>query len=285
MRSFKLGALALAITAIAAPAVAADMPVKARPIVAPVYNWSGWYAGGNVGYSWGYSETDVAFFTNPAGVPIVPPAGSLTSSRTRMDGWVGGLQLGANMQSGNWLVGFETDFQWTGQKGSSTYDCLAVGISGGVCFPGLTATLPPGVTGLTVALDQKLEWFGTARLRLGLLPAPNWLLYVTGGLAYGEVSTSALHTSVNGFGAIVATPASFSQTNLGWTIGGGIEGVISGPWTGKIEYLYMDLGTVTGAIVPVAPLAQASFSSKITDNILRVGLNYRFWANTPAYRM
>jgi outer membrane immunogenic protein len=284
MRSFKLGVFALAAVALATPVLAADLPVKAAPIVAPVYNWSGWYVGANVGYSWGRSNTDVAFLTNPGGVIIPPPAGSITSAGFDMDGWVAGGQLGVNWQSGQWLLGLEADIQWTGQKGAANFLCAAAGAAG-PCFPGLTATLPAGITGVSVLLDQKLEWFGTARARVGFLPSPNWLLYVTGGLAYGEITTSALHTSVNLAGTAVTTAASFSDTNFGWTVGGGFEGVISGPWTAKLEYLYMDLGSVSGTIVPVAPLAQAAFSSKITDHILRVGLNYRFWSFAPQYRM
>jgi outer membrane immunogenic protein len=68
---------------------------------------------------------------------------------------------------------------------------------------------------------------------------------------------------------------------VGWTLGAGIEGVITGNWTAKLEYLYIDLGTVSGTfLTPLIATSGAfistSYSSHITDNILRVGLNYHF---------
>jgi outer membrane immunogenic protein len=68
---------------------------------------------------------------------------------------------------------------------------------------------------------------------------------------------------------------------VGWTVGAGVEGVISGNWTAKLEYLYIDLGNVSGSfatplIAPSGAFATSSYSSHITDNIVRVGINYRF---------
>ena len=271
MKVFRPGAFAFFMLIGAMPSHAADMPMKAPPLVA-VYSWTGWYAGVNVGYSWGRSETDVAYFTSPGGVPIVPPPGSIVSGTADLDGWIGGGQIGGNLQNGNWVVGLEADIQWSGQKGSSDFLCAAT-IIGGPCF--LIQTLPPpGVTGATLSLDQKLLWFGTVRGRLGWTPSQSWLAYVTGGLAYGEIKTDA---ALTGFvpAATLAT-ASSSTTKAGWTVGVGLEGVISGRWTGKIEYLYMDLGTVSGSVVNTPAGIQATYSSDITDNIIRVGLNYRF---------
>jgi outer membrane immunogenic protein len=62
---------------------------------------------------------------------------------------------------------------------------------------------------------------------------------------------------------------------VGWTVGAGIEGAIGGNWTAKLEYLYVDLGRVSGSFT-LPPTTVPSFSSRITDNILRVGVNYRF---------
>lgn len=65
---------------------------------------------------------------------------------------------------------------------------------------------------------------------------------------------------------------------IGWTVGAGVEGMISGPWTAKLEYLYMDLGNYSGGSYTLAPLSniRANGDSSFTDHILRVGLNYRF---------
>ena len=73
-----LAALTLSAASVMAADIPARMPVKA-PVMAPeVYNWTGFYIGGNGGYSWGRSRSDVSFF-GAGGVPIVPPAGSVTA--------------------------------------------------------------------------------------------------------------------------------------------------------------------------------------------------------------
>jgi outer membrane immunogenic protein len=278
MKNARLCALALFSVFAASPTMAADLPVKARPMPAavPLYDWNGFYIGGNGGYSWGRSETDVAFFALPAGTPIVAPAGSIVGSRNNMNGWIAGGQIGFNWQSGAFLFGLEGDGQWSGQSGSATFLCAAT-TAGGPCLPGLTF-LPGGVTGTALGVKQDLEWFATGRVRVGWLPAPTWLLYATGGVAFGEVSTTGTTTGFNPNGVLVVSAATVSETRVGWTAGAGLEGVISGPWTAKLEYLYMDLGSTSGSFVTATtPLAvRTTFSSSVTDHILRAGLNYRF---------
>ena len=75
--------------------------------------------------------------------------------------------------------------------------------------------------------------------------------------------------------------ATSSNTRVGWTVGGGVEGAIGGNWTAKLEYLYMDLGRTSGTFeTTVGALGggflASNYNSRITDNILRVGVNYRF---------
>ena len=127
---------------------------------------------------------------------------------------------------------------------------------------------------------QKLEWFATLRGRLGLTFTPDAIAYVTGGLAVGEIMTAGTVFGFDGDGNPVNTIVSSHNTKAGWTVGGGIEGRIVGNWTGKIEYLYLDLGAVT--TIPATPPGAATavaFSSRVTDNLLRVGVNYKFDAN------
>jgi outer membrane immunogenic protein len=260
------------------PAAAADLPVRAPIMKAPpveVWNWTGFYIGGNGGYSWGRSETDVEYFNPVTGLPIVPPVGSITSIDFDLNGWVAGGQAGYNWQSGNWVFGIEADFQWSGQDGDAVFTCAAT-LIGGPCLPGLTF-LPPGVTGTTLSLSQKLEWFGTARLRAGMLFTPTTLVYVTGGLAYGSVETSGLLNGFTPAGVAVSQAFSNSDTNFGWTVGAGIEARLFGNWTGKLEYLYMDLGDFDSTVAfAAAPTIGARISSHVTDNIIRAGLNYKF---------
>ena len=120
-----IGLLAFA----AAPALAADLPVKAPPVpMAPVMNWTGFYIGVNGGYSWGRSSRDLNFFNPLNGVVIA----SGTGGGRDLDGGVFGGQVGYNWQTANWVFGIETDAQWTGQKGSTSVPCPVAG-----CFPTL----------------------------------------------------------------------------------------------------------------------------------------------------
>jgi outer membrane immunogenic protein len=250
---------------IAGPAMAADLPVKAPPIV-PVYDWTGFYVGINGGYSFGRSETDFNF----PGFPIV-------SGKFNLNGGLAGGQAGYNWQFGPKMVfGVEGDLQWARQSGTLE---IADGpfctvIAGGAL---LTRCVTSQAT-----LEQRLKWFGTGRLRLGVLPLPYMLLYATGGVAFGEfednvtLAATSVSTGPNGTNTTVATAAGSANNNrVGWTVGGGMEYVLNGPWTAKFEYLFVDYGnysnTYTLGGVPVL-----TTNTHMIDNVIRFGLNYRF---------
>jgi outer membrane immunogenic protein len=259
----------------ATSALAADLPArtytKAPVLVDPGYNWSGFYVGANIGYSWGRSS-DTSNLTNGDGTVLFTSAGS-----SNLDGIVGGGQAGYNWQTQNWVWGLEADIQGTGERGSRDLTCPV-----GVCTP---STVLPGFHALVIlvpgaavplSLDQKIDWFGTVRGRAGVLVSPKVLLYATGGLAYGEVKSSET----------LGTAFSTTDTRVGYTVGAGVEGAIGGNWTAKLEYLYVDLGRTSGSFTSAIPAFGAgtvasgtltsSYSSRITDNVLRVGVNYRF---------
>src|SRR5216117_3802184 len=176
----------------------------APPAPPPVYNWTGLYWGGNIGYSWGEAKRD---FT-------VSGLGTVSGSQD-IDGVIGGFQTGYNYQFGTWVWGFETDIQASGQKGGSTFQLSPL---------------------TTLTTDHKLEWFGTSRSRLGFLATPNILLYGTAGVAYGQVKDNFTVTGVG------TATASVKDVKAGWTAGAGIEGALGGGWSAKLEYLYIDLG-------------------------------------------
>src|SRR6266436_1748632 len=106
-----------------------------------------------------------------------------------------------------WVFGLETDLQWSGERGSATFSCAAVAVVAGPCLPGLTF-LPAGVTGTSLTVDQKIEWFGTFRARAGVLVVPSVLLYATGGLAYGSVKTDMTLAGVTPAALAVAATSS-----------------------------------------------------------------------------
>jgi outer membrane immunogenic protein len=275
--ALKILAAAAFVGVTATSAFAADMAVKARPMpVVEVWNWTGFYIGGNAGYSWGRTNTDVTYYNTATGAIIAPPAGSILNNRFNMDGAIAGGQAGYNWQSGNWLFGLEGDLQWSDEKGRGNYNCAATAI-GGVCLPGLTF-LPAGAGGTALAYDQHLEWFGTFRGRAGILANPQTLLYVTGGLAYGSIKSTAALAGFTPAGVAVAAVGSNTDTRVGWTVGAGAEWMFARNWSAKIEYLYMDLGNFDNVNFTLAPLSTIGVrtSSNFTDHIARVGINYHF---------
>ncbi len=266
---------------------------KAPPMVDPGYDWSGFYAGVNVGYGWGRSSTVGSFNDATSGELL-----SSTANKFDMNGVTGGGQVGYNWQRANWVFGLEADIQASGQKGSTTAVCAgASGTLNGLCTLGHHGDIVnnPGLP-VTSDLTEKLEWFGTVRGRVGSTITPSVLVYATGGLAYGEISTTETVTGTNisglpGQDGATRTPvaASFSNstTKVGWTAGAGVEGALGGNWTAKLEYLYLDLGTVSGSfttpiVAPSGAFLATGYSSHVTDNVLRAGVNYRFGGSTLA---
>ncbi len=271
------------ITAVAAQA--ADIAVKAPPLPAEP-GWTGGYLGLNGGYGWGRADVQ-AVPGDPnsqnvfKGQQNIPPLAASIDTR----GWLGGVQAGYDWQiAQRWLVGFETDFD-----GAS--------IKNGTSIP---ATIGFGLQPATFGVSQSIDWFGTARVRVGLLATPDLLLYATGGLAYGRVNQSATlalpagqsNSSGNfgfgyGCGPIYSLSANCfaggaSRVSTGWSAGVGGEQRITRNWSVKLEYLHVDLGrgnaTMLGNLPPGVPLA-ASFlnaSSSATFDLVRAGLNYRF---------
>jgi outer membrane immunogenic protein len=258
-----IASVLIGLTAASAADLAPRMYSKAPAPAAIVYEWTGFYIGGNVGYSWGRASNTETISNTATGAVL-----ATANSRNDVNGVIGGGQIGYNWQAQNWLFGLEADIQGSDEKGSTSFLCVACGNGG---------------DDITSILTQKLNWFGTARGRVGVLVTPTVLLYGTGGLAFGEVSTGGSISGATNLAplATIAFPGT-SSTRAGWTAGAGVEGRIAGNWSAKLEYLYMDLGTVssgpiaTTIVVPVRTNAGASYSSHFTDNILRVGLNYRF---------
>jgi outer membrane immunogenic protein len=241
-------------------ASAADLPAYSKaPAVAAVYDWTGYYLGTNVGYSLGTASTNGTRTST-----VAPTSLPLTDSST-IKGIIGGGQLGYNWQRGSWVYGLEGDIQFSNENATGNV-CTAVGCPAG---------------SFMFTRDYKLDWFGTARGRIGYLPAERILLYATGGLAYGSFSGSSLF-GVQGANAVDF--GSWSKVQAGWTVGVGAEAALGNNWSFKVEYLYMDLGNVGGSsatvVVPAgaAPGSTTSyvFNTKFTDNIVRVGLNYKF---------
>jgi opacity protein-like surface antigen len=245
----------------------AKSPMLFKAPVLGAWSWAGPYVGGSIGYSAGKSKTDTIFSDPASGAQLF---GTRTSRD--LDGAIGGAQAGYNWLAGIWLAGIEGDLNYSGQRAKLNALC-----PGEICNPALIGVIGEPSVIANFEDGQKLEWFATLRGRLGFTVTPDAIAYVTGGLAVGEVMTAGTVFGFDGDGNQVNTIVSSHNTKAGYTLGGGIEGRLVGNWTAKIEYLYLDLGTVTTIPAP-APGATtaAAFNSRITDNLLRVGVNYKF---------
>lgn len=260
-------AVTMAMLGTAAPGVAADLaraPVyKAPPPAAPAWSWTGFYVGVNGGYGWG---TDPVSFENVNALPILFTAGAIpTAVNTSPAGGLAGIQLGYNWQwTPNFVLGFETDFDWADIRGS-----------GAVVFPG-----NPTIDPFRTSAEQKLTALGTTRIRVGYA-LDHALLYATAGLAYGrtELNTLVLDTFGGGLCGVpgLCAGVSTSQWQVGWAAGVGGEWAFADSWSIRGEYLHYDLGSLTQANCDPAftcPLINSSVDFR--GDIVRGAINYRF---------
>lgn len=237
----RIALLATAATVLAVPALAADLPSRApapAPVYAPAFTWTGFYVGLNAGIGWADSRD----------VVITGPAGGSAILGTGGDGrFVGGGQIGYNIQSGAWVFGLETDIQY-------------VGSGGNVSWGGYTWWANGNGDG---------GYLGTLRARVGYA-FDRTLVYVTGGLAYGGMNTNPFTGN--------------STSNAGWTVGAGVEYAFTNNWTAKIEGLYIqndsdnDVRSFTngaGGVLP-AGVYTAATSGGTGAGLVRVGINYKF---------
>lgn len=273
-------------TLTATPVFAADIVAKA-PAPAAAHSWSGFYVGGHAGYGWNgdptvsYTPNDIAangFTCGGAFGGTCIPAATFGIS-----GGLIGLQAGYDWQPDrHWLAGVASDFSWT-----------AIGGTGASNF--VLGSTPPAASAFQAT--ENVDWFGTLRGRLGWLATDKFLLYGTGGLAYGRVHTSANLISQPGAngtsvgpGGVFAfnclAPTCFvgntSQTLVGYSAGGGVAYAISPNVSLFAEYLYVNLGHITDAnsiALNGGKGTPSSFTAHFSDvifNVVRGGLNYKF---------
>jgi outer membrane immunogenic protein len=245
-------------------AYAADMePLPGPPPVPPVtygnsaapnaygnYDWSGVYLGGNGGISW-----------YPAGNSFVVSNG-LTHSLGNLFGAEFGGQVGYNWQIGTYVLGVEGDFQWSGEQTSLTATCG---------------------TGCTISGQDQISYFATLRGRAGIA-FDGWLLYGTAGGAWVNGGANVTATAPGG-----SVPVNVSGSNMGWTVGGGVEIALLSRWSGRVEYLFIDAGSLSNTATIPAGLGGGTITANapLRDSIVRVGFNYRFpitpWFSATRY--
>jgi outer membrane immunogenic protein len=260
----RLAAGAVAASAIAGSSLAADLAPPPYLPPAPVFSWTGFYVGIDGGFGGGVVDADT-IFVQP---PFIPFPGSVFTLHTsnRTGGFIAGGQVGYNYQlPNNIVVGLESDAQWSDVKESEHEKATSalIGISGGTLR----------FTDLRIGLD----WFGTTRLRLGYALG-RFLPYITGGVSYGQVTSSGSQfVSQFVFGQPGTAFGSASTTHAGWAAGAGAEYAVTDNISLKTEYLFVQLGGVSGSEVGFAPPGVGSFKTgTFGTNIVRAGLNWRF---------
>ena len=192
---------------------------QAADIVAPeVYDWTGPYLGLQGGYGWGENDVSATDSEDSTEEVILFDAAIANGRDGDMDleGFIGGLHLGYNWQSDALVLGVEGDIEFSDMDGDTdVVDAMGTKIG---------------------SVEQEIDWLGSLRLRAGFA-ADRALFYATGGLAVGGVELTLKDGDGDEF-------ASNSETNWGWTLGGGVEYAFTDDLSARIEYRYTDLGDI-----------------------------------------
>jgi outer membrane immunogenic protein len=245
MHRFGRAALAaVAVIGFASIGSAADMPVKAPAVAAPLpYNWTGCYLGGNVGGAWQNNSSIDAIALIPTG-------------SDRGNSFIGGAQVGCDYQfASNWVIGIQGMFDWTGINSSHLFT---------------------GSPTETLGVNTKSIYTLTGRI--GYTIRPEMLLYFKGGAAWARIDYSDFNPAGN-----TPFLGQASVTRSGWTVGGGIEYTFLRNWSAFAEYDYIDLGSRNVSLTyNCGTTAQCGFQNPYpytqSHNISEflVGINYRF---------
>lgn len=243
MKSFLLASVGIvALVGMAAPASAADMAVKARPpapVVAPIYDWTGFYIGANGG--WGQSR-NCWDLIDPAGVLLFAEG-----CNNRSGGVVGG-QIGYRWQASQWVFGLEAQGNWA----DLSHTRLSV-------FDNAFST------------RTKTDGIGLFTGQIGYA----WnaaLFYVKGGAAVTSNRFSILET----FSGIEL--ASASSTRWGGVVGVGFEYGFTPNWSFGVEYDHLFMGDTNNSFSGLTPIAANFVNNRVSQDVdmVTVRLNYRF---------
>jgi len=254
-------AAAVASTALAMPAIAADLaPYVKGPVVEP-WTWTGVYFGGDVGGAWSDNTASWTVLPSPAATGVNPISGNTGGS-----GFAGGFYAGYNYQfMPSFVAGIEGD--WTGMRAGGNVNQQWSLFPGGGLIPGTSTSL-----------SSEVEWAATLRGRLGYLIWPNLMLYGTGGGAWGKTQYGS-----NAFDSVIgySAGAAFTNTSSGWVAGGGLEWA---PFTGfgllfRVEYLYYDFSSGQNALATAPGFAANPSGFTWTApkmSVARFGMSYKF---------
>jgi outer membrane immunogenic protein len=280
-----------AFAALSTAASAADLPRRSvAPVIAvPIFSWTGFYVGLNAGYTWGEGNASTTAFPtfNNAGLgcgliaqcPTSAAASANSSLSPKLNGFIGGGQIGYNIQLNAVVFGIEADIMGIARDGGSASTTINSGPVAGFAANSYSTT---------TTVSKRLEYLGTVRARLGILATPQFLLYATGGLAYGEAKLNSTFTSTilganalaNPFGGSFGT----SSTRVGFAVGAGAEYKFTQNLSARVEYLYYNLGSISNGFnytqvnnvaTPFLSVGGAT-RTRFDGHIARVAINYHF---------
>ena len=259
------------------PIIVAPRPMYTKayakaPMLAPAYDWSGFYIGGDIG---GIAQTGSGisnFFQND---PAPAFADNFQPMSPSSSAFAGGLHAGFNWQFARaFVAGIEGDWQW---MNSHYLFCRQTDIISAACADNGRGFVYGG---------SETKSLATIRGRLGV-SFDRLMLYGTGGVAFAEINSSlGTNCLVNGCADQAGASAAFSNyatRKTGWVAGGGIEWMLDANWMVRGEYLHADLGNVTN-VLSLDPVNScfaggpcgASFSREVRYDIVRVGASYKF---------
>ena len=234
--------------ALAGSAAAADLPVKAPPpATLAAYDWSGFYAGGHIGYAWGTSDWSTP--GNTGALNLSQPLDAFAETGSFFEG----LHAGYNYMLPNRIVvGGEVDTTFPAFRNLN-----------GLSIGGSTTFFSP-VAGALETYAETMLASGTVRGRVGYAPG-NWLFYATGGFAWTyDQLTLTQHATGNSEMPFL--------WRFGWAAGAGVEAPVAPHWTARLEYLFTDYGNRTVAFANNAQL----FTSDFKLNQILAGVSYHF---------
>jgi opacity protein-like surface antigen len=229
----------------APPSIAPSSPVAG-------FDWSGAYVGAQAAYGTGRKR-----WTN------FDPNGEFD-----VKGGLAGGVIGANAQSGVFVVGVEGEGLWSGVKGGSNF-----------------GTLAGQVFSLTHDFSSKIDWLAMATARVGFVASDRWLVYGKGGLAIAHEQHKRVITQASpGIGSIVDS-LSGDALHTGAVAGVGVEYAFLGNWSAKLEYDYIafrqqDVQLVGTELANIPPVGTTGINQRISIrqdlHLVKFGIDYHF---------
>jgi outer membrane immunogenic protein len=245
--------------ALGGPALAADLyqaPVKTPAYAPPLFTWTGTYVGANLGYAWGTFDFNPVATNNITGAVSTPGSASVSVSNNNV---IGGFQAGYNWQVGQWVLGVEQDFQFTGVKQGFTF----------------AAPVGPFLPG--DSLSAKTDYLSGTRARVGLA----WdrlLVYAAGGLETAMLDVTSTYVTRGAGGSPALAFTDTNKYHFGYNIGAGIDYAVTNNVFIGVEYRYFNVGNETyslGAFTPAGSAAQTVSSQvelKASEVVARLNL-------------